>query len=187
MNPTADERKRLESLLRSGETLHWTSRPDPKVLFSKADVFLVPFSLLWGGFAIFWEYQVLTGDAPALFALFGIPFVLIGLYMIVGRFIYKSRRKRTTVYGLTDSRAIVSTSERSSTDAPIHGVSISINHSRDNTHATVIFGNTRSTMYQNTGMGYLGAGFGGLGANQGVGFFDVPNPDTLTKALDAVR
>lgn len=177
-----DERKRREPLLRSGEFLHWTGRPDPKVLFSSADVFLIPFSLLWGGFAIYWEYQAITGSETPMFALFGIPFVLVGLYMIFGRFIYKARRKRTTVYGLTDSRAIVSTSDRSSSDTPIHGVSVSTNRSRNNTHATVTFGSTRYTMYQNTGMGFLGAGH-----DQGIGFFDVPHPDKLTKALDVVR
>ncbi|WP_394253530.1 hypothetical protein [Arthrobacter pityocampae] len=177
-----DERQRLEPLLRSGETLHWTGRPDPKVLFSPADLFLVPFSLLWGGFALFWEYQVITGGAQPVFILFGIPFVLMGLYMIIGRFIYKSRRKRSTVYGLTESRAIVSSGDRSYKDTPIHGVAVSTKHARNNTHATVTFGSTRYTMYQNTGMGILGAGH-----DQGIGFFDVPDPDTLTRTLNALR
>lgn len=177
-----DERKRLEPLLRPDETLYWTGRPDPKIHFSPADLFLVPFSLLWGGFARFWEYQVITSSAQPVFILFGIPFVLTGLYMIIGRFIFKSRRKRSTVYGLTESRAIVSTGDRSYQDAPIHGVSVSTKHSRNNTHATVTFGSNRYTMYQNTGMGILGAG-----QDQGIGFFDVPNPDKLTRTLNARR
>jgi hypothetical protein len=186
-NAVMDERKRLEPLLRHNETLLWTGRPDPRVLFSFADVFLIPFSLMWGGFAIFWEYQAITGGAPIWFALFGIPFVLIGLHMIIGRFIYKNRQKRTTVYGLTDTRAIVSTSDRSHKDSPIHGVSVSTNRSRNNTHATITFGATRHTMLQNTGMGFLTTQFSGAGNDQGIGFFDVPDPDKLTKALNAVR
>jgi len=65
-----------EDLLKD-EKILWTGQPETTVLFSGADVFLVPFSLLWGGFAIFWELSVLfmkgkSGEgAPIFFALFG--------------------------------------------------------------------------------------------------------------------
>jgi hypothetical protein len=37
-----------------GETVQWTGRPNAAVIFHKEDWALIPFSLLWGGFAIFW-------------------------------------------------------------------------------------------------------------------------------------
>jgi hypothetical protein len=37
-----------------GETVQWTGRPNAAVIFHKEDWAMIPFSLLWGGFAIFW-------------------------------------------------------------------------------------------------------------------------------------
>jgi hypothetical protein len=70
---------------------------------------MIPFSLLWGGFAFFWEASVVSSGAPAFFAFWGIPFVLVGAYIIVGRFFADARLRRATVYGLTSTRVIVLT------------------------------------------------------------------------------
>ncbi len=94
------------------EQLLWVGQPDPSWHFTPADVFLVPFSLLWGGFACFWEGSVLFGHSsngqrpPIFVALFGLAFVLAGLYFIFGRFIYKAHRARHTVYGVTKRRLL---------------------------------------------------------------------------------
>lgn len=178
----SDARNRLRPLLRPGEQLRWVGQPDPQVRFAPMDLFLVPFSLMWGGFAIVWEWQVLTSSESLLFVLWGIPFVLVGLYFIVGRFIYKKHRKLKTVYGLTDSRAIVSTSERSFDDTPVKNVPVRVNRSRDNRHATVVFGGGRHTAYLNTGMDFFA-----FGQAQGMGFFDVADPEALIRELDQVR
>jgi len=77
------------------------------------DAFLIPFSLLWGGFALFWEGGVLGlfGKAPigidALFVLWGVPFVLVGQYFIWGRFLYKRWDRRRTIYAVTSQRVLV--------------------------------------------------------------------------------
>jgi hypothetical protein len=44
----------FSSELLPGETIQWTGRPNPTVIFHKEDWGLTPFSLLWGGFAFFW-------------------------------------------------------------------------------------------------------------------------------------
>jgi hypothetical protein len=174
---------RLRPLLRQGEQLRWVGQPDPRVLFTPADLFLVPFSLMWGGFAVFWEIQVLTSGGSTFFALWGIPFVLIGLYFIVGRFIYKKHRKRKTVYGLTDSRAIVSSSERSVDDMPLNGTPVRVNRSRSGRHVSIMFGGGgRQNTYLNTGLDFFN-----FGQAQGVAFFDVGDPDALLRELDKAR
>lgn len=93
--------------LASGETLLWAGRPQQGVLFRRSDLLLVPFALLWCGFAIFWETAVISSRAPILFRLWGIPFVVIGLYMVFGRFFAEAKQRERTYYGLTDRNIII--------------------------------------------------------------------------------
>jgi hypothetical protein len=102
----------IESELRIGERLLWKGRPRGGLRLRAQDAFLIPFSLVWGGFAIFWEASVLTHiprDTAVgwFFPLFGVPFVLFGLYFIVGRFWVDAMRRGRTEYALTDQRAII--------------------------------------------------------------------------------
>ncbi len=99
-------KQNLQSELVKGEQILWIGRPDPTRLFSPGDAFLVPFSLVWGGFAIFWETSVFSSKAPFPMVLFGIPFVGMGLYFIFGRFIVKKLRREKTIYVVTDQRVM---------------------------------------------------------------------------------
>ena len=73
-----------DRLLR-GEKILWFGAPAQGLLFTGRDWLLVPFSLLWCGFTIFWESLVLAG--PVFIRLWGAAFVLFGLYLVVGRFL----------------------------------------------------------------------------------------------------
>src|SRR5260370_14417493 len=112
---TVDSSQVIARELDVGESLLWSRQPRKGIVLRSSDVFLITFSILWGGFAIFWETSVLSqarkgGNAASLFmVLWGIPFVLVGLYMIFFRFIVDARRREHACYGLTDRRAIIVT------------------------------------------------------------------------------
>lgn len=111
MDPEASLKVQPELI--AGESLLWSGRPNPSVIFHSEDWSMIPFGLLWGGFSIFWEAAALgffghnsKGSPPIFMALWGVPFVLIGQYMIWGRFVYDAWLKRRTYYGITNRRLI---------------------------------------------------------------------------------
>jgi len=105
----------VQSDLLPGETVLWAGQPNPSVIFHREDFLLVPFSLLWGGFALFWEGGVagfFSNDGrsgrPWNFGLvFGAAFVIMGQYFIWGRFLHVAWEKRRTHYAVTNRRVIV--------------------------------------------------------------------------------
>jgi hypothetical protein len=97
----------LRSRLRPGERVLWEGQPNVRSYSMRGAWYLIPFSLLWGGFAIFWEVTAVSSGAPLFFWLWGIPFVAIGLYFIFGRILVARREAARTFYAITDRRVII--------------------------------------------------------------------------------
>lgn len=186
-----------EDLLKDEEIL-WAGQPDPSVLFTRADIFLVPFSLLWGGFAIFWEVCVLgvvcelqnESGALAFFPLFGLAFVLVGLYFIFGRFLYKIWKRKHTHYAVTNKRILVLTQlRRRDVQAAFINAIPSVNKSiRSDGVGTLRFGGSSlmtlmSSMYANTGMDFFGPFSGG----DAPAFFDIKDANRVYQLVTDLR
>jgi hypothetical protein len=95
-----------ERALAAGERLLWCGRPTRPVRLRPLDALLIPFSLLWAGFTVFWEASVLQKGSHFM-EIWGIPFVAIGIYLVIGRFVMDARAWRSTVYGVTSDRVLV--------------------------------------------------------------------------------
>lgn len=102
------DNKTNDSPLLPGETLLWTGMPVQGWVFTLSDWFAIPFSLIWGGFVIFWNVGVWTNNAPFFFKLWGLPFLAIGLFMMVGRFILDRWNRSRTHYAVTNQRVLIS-------------------------------------------------------------------------------
>ncbi len=108
-----DAQQVIQAELDSEEKLIWFGVPKQSMVFRRSDLFMIPFSLLLVGYAIFWEAFAIsrinenTGIVGYIFALPGVAFVALGLYMVFGRYVFDAKKRSTTFYGLTDKRVII--------------------------------------------------------------------------------
>jgi hypothetical protein len=93
--------------LLAGEKLVWKGAPEPGMKFRTSDIFITFFGLFFFGFSVFWMFMTWEMETPIYFTLFGTPFVLVGAYLVVGRFFWEAYRRGRTDYTLTDRRAII--------------------------------------------------------------------------------
>jgi hypothetical protein len=90
-----------------GEKILWQGQPSTSLRITGRDWYLIPFSLFWGGFAVFWEASVLAQPAPGFLKFWGIPFIAIGVYLIAGRFFLDAWLRQRTRYAVTDQRIFI--------------------------------------------------------------------------------
>jgi hypothetical protein len=99
------------------ERVLWHGAPPSGLLLRREDVFLIPFSMLWFGFALFWQASVMGligggtryAEPPTFVLIVGFFFVCIGLYFAFGRFAWDAYVRGGTRYALTNRRALIQT------------------------------------------------------------------------------
>ncbi|MEO0843418.1 MAG: hypothetical protein AAFY21_07285 [Cyanobacteria bacterium J06641_2] len=106
-------RKKVHKELEAGETIRWVEQPVPR-FFTASSIGSILFGIPWTSFALFWIWGALGFKLPDiregiqsqhLFALFGLPFVLVGFGMLSSP-IWVWLAARKTVYLITNQRAI---------------------------------------------------------------------------------
>jgi hypothetical protein len=91
-----------------GERIAWSGQPGQGPLLTPRDMYLIPFSLVWCGFAIFWEMSVASArNASFFFLLWGAMFICIGLYFVAGRFLVDAWVRKGMQYAVTDRRILI--------------------------------------------------------------------------------
>ncbi len=94
----------LRPFLLEGEQVLWSGRPYATVKYLPSPLGVL-FSLFFFGFSIFWTASAFT--ASVFFALFGLPFMVIGAVLVYTTFFGTKKRLRRTVYAVTDRRAMI--------------------------------------------------------------------------------
>lgn len=153
MRPTPAD---VGSFLEADETVRWSGHPPDGVIFHGYDIFLIPFSLLWGGFALLWNLVVwatvlgavlekgFSGASPAIYIapIFGLPFLIAGYYIVIGRFQSDATARSKTLYVLTNRRAVIAKGKRV---REIRGYELNAGahitvHERRNGSGSIVFG-----------------------------------------------
>lgn len=176
----------IREQLQDDEQLVWSGRPDPSKWFAAGDLYLIPFSLLWCGIVATISWQTYTSpNTPWPAKIFVLFFVLVGIYLLIGRHLVKWRDKQQTSYGLTGRRAIIVGPRGRVTDVRLDAVPIDQRPSRSGRHLSVTFGEGRSSLWsrghtpQNVGLDFF---------HQGPpAFHDVADVDGLRQALRSIE
>lgn len=98
---------RLQPLLSDREELLWTGQPRQGLILRGYDLFLVPFSLLWGGGILVGFGSAILSGAPGFINPIFFFFVAVAFYITIGRFLIDAYMRAKTTYGITNRRIII--------------------------------------------------------------------------------
>lgn len=106
---TFEVEQKLRPELGRDERLLWSGMPKQGLRLRSQDWFVVPFTLLWCYLVMFGDthHHGSTNQTPLYLTPFGIPFVAVGLYMLVGRFFTDWYQRTRTYYGVTDQHVLI--------------------------------------------------------------------------------
>jgi hypothetical protein len=89
------------------EKILWIGKPDTKFILEKGDIFLALLGLLCAGCGLFVLNSFITLGYISIFI--GIFFVLVGLYLLFGRYHNNNYEKKRTFYAVTNQRVLIIT------------------------------------------------------------------------------
>ena len=96
----------ISELLGPDERILWAGEPRQGLCLRLTDAIAIPFSILWTAFVVVGIVEA-TQSKNRSFLIGVVPFLLIGLYMLVGRFLVDSWQRARTRYGVTNQRVLI--------------------------------------------------------------------------------
>lgn len=88
----------------NGDIVLWKGRPEKGITVNSNELFMIPFGIFFTAFALFWAFM--ASRVFPIMAVLSIPFILIGLYLVCGKFIINERMKDKTAYVITNKAII---------------------------------------------------------------------------------
>jgi hypothetical protein len=103
----------MQGEIAPGERVLWSGPPVQGLRFESEDLPKSSFGLIFFAFSVFWVHGASIQSSGAnstsgsLFPLFGVPFVLIGFYLLVGHFFWRALGRKYSEYAVTNQRVIM--------------------------------------------------------------------------------
>jgi hypothetical protein len=98
----------ITATLDRGERVLWSGRPRQGLMLRGMDAFAIPFAVVWTSIPLFGVVMTLRAPKGDAFAVLpALLFVVIGLYLLVGRFFVDAAQRRRTYYALTNERILI--------------------------------------------------------------------------------
>lgn len=102
----------IKPYLVNDEYILWKGKPEKGNIFIRREIITSLFGLFWLAFSLFWEASAIKSSGSLFFALWGIPFICIGLYLVFGRFIQTAYLRNKTFYVVTNKKLIIKKGNR---------------------------------------------------------------------------
>lgn len=174
----ASDLARIEQYLVPGEQPYWVGHPYPRARLSGADVILLPSAALG---------VLISGAAlwavPFPFKLLFLPIFLGTLHLLVGRFVLPSRRRRRTLYAVTDRRVISLVLGDRVTDMDLTAIPrITAYRRARSSRGTLLFGYAP----RDDELTFLAQTMDDK-PTRGVGFYNIEEPETIKTLVEVAR
>lgn len=82
---TLDHYDFCKPYISDNEYILWEGAPEKGLTFTSRDLVMIPFSIFWLAFALFWEFSVITSTSSLFMAIWGLPFVGVGIYLLFNK------------------------------------------------------------------------------------------------------
>lgn len=98
--------KEFAQILNKNEKILWEGKPNFGPFVAKS-LIAVPFGFLFLMFSLFWTGMTVVSGAPFFFSLFGSPFILLGLLIMIEPPLYALLVYQYVYYVITDKRVLI--------------------------------------------------------------------------------